>query len=93
MASTSQAAHGLSVEQVQGVELTNFGPESACDSAVSSRMHAVPANAVATAVWMESDEEDALAAGELAMVIQICLTWYRVSLCALCRRLRASAGL
>ncbi len=68
MASTSPAAPELSVEPVHSAELASCGCESACDSAVSPRaesprMHALPANTVAS-VRMESDEEDALAAGE-----------------------------
>ncbi len=82
MASPSPAGHGLSVEQVHSAELTSFGSESACESALSPREHAVPANAVVP-VWMASAEEDALAAGEFVMVIIVFLTWCSVNLCAL----------
>ncbi len=93
MASTSPAAPELSVKPVHGVDLASSESESACDSAAATqRFHAVPADAVVS-VLTAIDHEDALAAGEFAMVIVMFLTWWSVSLSLLCRRPRASAGL
>ncbi len=91
MASTSPVP-GLSVKPVHNKEFASFGSESAFESATSPRIQGVQYNA-AVSVWMESDEEGVLATCEFAMVIVVFMTWYCVSLCALCRRLRASAGL
>ena len=66
MASTSPAAPGLTVESAHAEALTMFRSDSALECAALPRVQGVPANAVVS-VWMASDEEDALAAGEFTM--------------------------
>ncbi len=70
MACTSPAAPELTDKPVHVVELNSFGSESSCDSSPSTRIQGV----TVSSVWMAIDEEDALAAGELAIDIIVYLT-------------------
>ncbi len=92
MASTSPVAPGITVEAVHNEGFATFWPDSVVNSAVQPPIQGVQNNDVVH-TWMAGVEEDALAAGELVMVIIVFLTCWRASMCTLCRRLRASADL
>ncbi len=74
MASASPAAPALAVEAVQNVDLTGLGSNTAPEYAVPPRFRGVQASDVMS-VWMATDEEDALAAGEFVMIVIVLRMW------------------